>query len=310
MPTPPTKPYFSVVSPVYRAEHLLDELVARLHAVLAPLTDSYEIILVDDSSPDGSWGKIQALAAVDARIRGLRLSRNFGQHHAITAGLDAARGEWVVVMDCDLQDRPEEIPALYARTRQGYDVVLASRTSRQDAWLKTSISRGFYALLSYLTGTHQDPRVANFGLYHRRVVAAVGQLRESIRYFPTMVRWVGFRQITVPVQHAPEGRPGTYSFARRLRLATDVILASSDKPLRLMAYLGLLLSGGAFLLGLITLVRYAIGQITVPGYTSLLLAISFFSGLILLALGTVGLYVGKIFESVRQRPLYVVEATT
>ncbi|TGE25614.1 glycosyltransferase [Hymenobacter aquaticus] len=310
MPTAPVRPLFSVVSPVYRAEHLLAELVQRLHTALAPLTDSYEIILVDDSSPDGSWRRIQELAARDARIRGLRLSRNFGQHHAITAGLDVAQGEWVVVMDCDLQDRPEEIPALYQRARQGYDVVLASRTARQDGWLKTRLSRGFYALLSYLTGTRQDAQVANFGLYHHRAIAAVGQLRESIRYFPTMIRWVGFRQTTVAVQHAPEGRPGTYSFARRLQLATDVILASSDKPLRLLAYLGLLLSGGAFLLGLVTLIRYAVGQITVPGYTSLLLAISFFSGLILLALGTVGLYVGKIFESVRHRPLYIVEATT
>ncbi|TGE15545.1 glycosyltransferase family 2 protein [Hymenobacter elongatus] len=310
MPVADASPLFSVISPVYRAEQLLDELLLRLHAVLTPLSASYEIILVDDSSPDGSWLKIQEHAARDPRIRGLRLSRNFGQHHAITAGLDAARGNWIVVLDCDLQDRPEEIPRLFQQALQGYDVVLARRTSRQDPWPKRAASRLFYALLSYLTGTEQDPLVANFGIYHRRVITAVIQLRESIRYFPTMVRWAGFRQSTLPVQHAAEGRPGTYSFSRRLRLATDVILAYSDKPLRLTAYLGVLLSGGAFLLGLLTLLRFILGQITVPGYTSLLIAISFFSGLIILVLGIVGLYVGKIFESVRNRPLYVVEATT
>ncbi|TGE23225.1 glycosyltransferase family 2 protein [Hymenobacter metallicola] len=303
-------PMFSVISPVYRAESLLDELVLRLGRSLATLSASYEIILVDDGSPDNSWGKIQQHAAQDARIRGVRLSRNFGQHHAITAGLDQARGEWVIVMDCDLQDRPEEIPAFYYRAQQGFDVVLASRAGRQDAWVKKSVSKLFYALLSYLTGAPQDPSVANFGLYHSRVITAVRELRESIRYFPTMIRWVGFRQTTIAVEHAAEGRPSTYSFARRLRLATDVIVSYSDKPLRLTAYLGLLLASGAFLLGLITLFRFAVGQITVPGYTSLLIAISFFSGLIILVLGIVGLYVGKTFESVRSRPLYVVESTT
>ncbi|MCB2408495.1 glycosyltransferase family 2 protein [Hymenobacter lucidus] len=310
MPVDTTPPLFSIVSPVYRAEQLLDELVARLQASIAPISEAYEIILVDDGSADGSWAKIQALAALEPRILGLRLSRNFGQHHALTAGLDLARGEWVVVMDCDLQDRPEEIPRLYQQALAGYDVVLASRAARQDPWLKQTASRAFYALLSYLTGTQQNPLIANFGIYHSRVIATIGQLRESIRYFPTMVRWVGFQQTTMPVEHASEGRPSTYSFSRRLRLATDVILAYSDKPLRLTAYFGLLLSGGAFLLGLITLLRFAIGQITVPGYTSLLIAISFFSGLIILVLGVVGLYVGKIFESVRHRPLYVIADRT
>ncbi|RYU75800.1 glycosyltransferase family 2 protein [Hymenobacter persicinus] len=303
-------PLFSVVSPVYQAAALLNELVARLEQELTALSPHYEIILVDDGSADGSWVGIQQHAARNPRIRGLRLSRNFGQHHALTAGLDLARGQWVVVMDCDLQDRPEEISRLYRKALEGYEVVLASREQRQDTWLKTRLSAAFYRVLSYLTDTRQDPRVANFGLYHQRVIATVRELRESIRYFPTMVGWVGFRQTTLPVQHAPAGRPGTYSLRRRLRLATDVMLAHSDKPLRLTAFLGLALAGGAFLLGLLTLIRFWLGQITVPGYASLLISISFFSGLIILVLGIVGLYVGKTFEQVRRRPLYVVGATT
>ncbi|QDA59336.1 glycosyltransferase family 2 protein [Hymenobacter jejuensis] len=303
-------PLFSVVSPVYQAEMVLNELLQRLAATLSALTDEYEIILVDDASTDGSWLLIEQHAALDPRIRGLKLSRNFGQHHAITAGLDVAHGQWIVVMDCDLQDQPEEIARLYQKAQQGYAVVMASRTARQDPWITRTFSRGFYAVLSYLSGTPQDPLVANFGIYHQRVIQEVGRLRESIRYFPTMVRWAGFRQTTLPVEHGVNGRPSTYNIVRQLRLATDVLLAYSDKPLRLTVWLGLLLAGGAFTLGLIMLVRALLGQIVVQGYASLIISISFFSGLIILVLGMIGLYVGKIFEGVRNRPLYVIEATT
>lgn len=301
----------SVVSPVYRADMLVAELVQRLVQVLEPLTPDFEIILVDDRSPDDSWSRIEAEMARDPRVRGLRLSRNFGQHQAITAGLDHCRGEWVVVLDCDLQDRPEEIPALLARARQGYDLVLAQRTNRQDSWGKKMLSRAFYRVLTYLTEVPQDPTVANFGIYHRKVIAAVLTMRESIRYFPTMVRWVGFRLAYLPVEHA--GRiagSSSYNLSRRLNQALKVIITNSDKPLYLTVKLGLLLSGGAFLFVPITLVRYWKGQIYQPGYASLIISIWFFSGLLLSVLGMVGLYVGKTFEQVKQRPLYVVDTIT
>ncbi|KUG09550.1 glycosyltransferase family 2 protein [Solirubrum puertoriconensis] len=310
MPTPPEHPFISVVSPVYQAAAVLPELAERLVAELPHISGNYEIILVDDGSTDTSWTCIEELATRNPRIRGLRLSRNFGQHHAITAGLDIAQGTWIVVMDCDLQDRPEEISALYQQAQQGYDVVLAARQHRQDSWMKRASSSLFYRALSYLTGVKQNPAVANFGLYHQRVIDTVRQLRESIRYFPTMVRWAGFRQCSIPVQHLESKRPTTYNLGRRLRLATDIMLAYSDKPLRLTVYTGLLISVVAFLLGLITLIRFALGQITVPGYASLFIFMSFFSGLVILVLGIVGLYVGKTFEGVRNRPLYVVAATT
>ena len=306
MPVPP--PTFSFVSPVYQAEGLVTELVRRLVLAGEALGASFEIVLVDDRSPDGSWARIQALAARDPRVRGLRLSRNFGQHRAITAGLEQCRGEWVVVLDCDLQDRPEEIPALYAQAQRGYDLVLARRAGRQDAWHKKLLSRLFYRLLSYLTETPQDPAVANFGIYHRRVIAAVLAMRESIRYFPTMVRWVGFRTGYLDVTHAEraEGR-SSYGLGRRLHLGLDILLANSDKPLRLTIKLGLLISSGAFLLVPITLLRYWAGQIYQPGYTSLIISIWFFSGLLLVVLGMVGLYIGKTFEQVKNRPLYIVD---
>ncbi|GAB3317796.1 hypothetical protein GCM10027511_28510 [Hymenobacter humi] len=163
-------------------------MVQRLVAALEPISPRFEIILVDDRSPDDSWIRIQEQTARDPRVVGLRLSRNFGQHRAIAAELDRCQGEWVIVMDCDLQDRPEEIPVLFAAAQRGYDLVLARRTDRQDSWSQKLLSKVFYRVLSYLTDTPQDSAVANFGIYHRKVIASVRTMRESIRYFPTMVR--------------------------------------------------------------------------------------------------------------------------
>lgn len=306
MPAPP--PLLSVVSPVYMAEPLVDELVRRIQQALEPITAHYEIVLVDDRGPDDSWGRIVAQAGRDSRVKGVRLSRNFGQHRAITAGLEHSRGEWIVVMDCDLQDRPEEIPKLLAEAQRGHDLVFARRHRRQDTALKRLSSWLFYRVLSYLTETRQDPAIANFGIYHRKVIDAVLRLRESIRYFPTMVRWVGFRTSSVVVEHDERAAgPSSYSFQRLLALALDVMLAYSDKPLRLTIKLGLAVSVMAFLMVLATIVRFATGQIVVLGYTSIIISIWFFSGLLLSVLGVVGLYVGKVFEQVKNRPLYLVD---
>ncbi|MCC3155070.1 glycosyltransferase family 2 protein [Hymenobacter sp. BT770] len=305
---PTTSVLLSVVSPVYWADATVGELVKRLIAALEPISPQFEIVLVDDRSPDDSWVRIQEQTTRDPRVRGLRLSRNFGQHCAITAGLDHCRGEWVVVMDCDLQDRPEEIPALFAAAQRGYDLVLARRTNRQDSWGQKLLSKLFYRVLSYLTDTPQDSAVANFGIYHRKVIASVLTMRESFRYFPTMVRWVGFRAGYLDVMHV--GRAvgsSSYGLSQRLHLGFDILLANSDKPLRLTVKLGLALSGGAFLFVPVTLMRYWVGQISQPGYTSLIISIWFFSGLLLSVLGMVGLYIGKTFEQVKQRPIYIVD---
>ena len=289
----------------------MEELVRRIRASVEPLTQNYEIVLVDDRSPDDSWDLIQQLAVSDSRIQGIRLSRNFGQHQAITAGLDCSQGEWVVVLDCDLQDQPEEIPALLARAQLGYDLVLARRTNRQDSWSQKMLSRLFYQVLTFLTDTPQDAAVANFGIYHRRVITAVLTMRENIRYFPTMVRWVGFRRAYLDVAHAERAiGSSSYGLGQRLRLALDTLLANSDKPLRLTIKFGLFLAGGAFLFVPVTLFRYWVGQISQPGYASLIISIWFFSGLLLSVLGMVGLYIGKTFEQVKNRPIYIVDEAT
>lgn len=189
--------------PLFRCEHSIQELNERLQSTLADLSVTCEIIYVDDCSPEGDWGMVKALCERDSTTKAIRFSRNFGQHYAITAGLRAATGEWVVVMDGDLQDQPEEIPRLYELAQSGYDMVSAQRQVRSDSLLKRTGSRLFYRVFNYLTGTCHDPKVANFGIYHRKVVEAVLSMGDSIRYYPTMVIWVGFRSAKLPVSHAP-----------------------------------------------------------------------------------------------------------
>ncbi len=296
-------PLISIVSPVYRAEKIVDKLVEQISTEVSKITENFEIILVEDGSPDNSWEAIERNCAKDKRIKGIKLSRNFGQHYAITAGLDVVKGEWIVVMDCDLQDRPEEISNLYNKALEGYDIVLASRHQRQDKFFKKLFSKLFYSILSYLTGTEQDPTVANFGIYHNKVINSIISMRESIRYFPTMVRWVGFNRVKINVEHANrEEGDTTYNFSRLFNLALDIILAYSDRPIRLTIKTGFIISSISFIFAIIIIVRYFLGNIIVSGYASLIVSIWFFSGLIMTTLGIVGLYVGKTFEGVKKRP--------
>lgn len=302
---------FSIVSPVYGAENILPELVKRIKLAVEPITEHFEIILVEDNGPDNSWGVIQSLAKQESRIKGYKLSRNYGQHYAITCGLDQATGDWIVVMDCDLQDQPEEIHKLYSKALEGYDVVLARREQRQDSFFKKLFSKLFYRTLGYLTGSKMDESIANFGIYSKDVIKSISQLRESIRYFPTMVKWVGFRQTSINVKHAPRAQGETsYNFKKLFNLAVDIILAYSDKPIRLTIKVGFLVSFFALLIGMIYLIKYLSGDIIVPGYASLIVSIWFLSGLIMTILGVVGLYVGKTFEGVKRRPIYLISDET
>lgn len=301
----------SVVSPVYQAEALIPQLVAELETELQRVASDYEIILVEDGSTDGSWRVIQDMCHRNTRVRGLRLSRNFGQHYAISAGLSRARGRRVIVMDCDLQDRPSEIPKLLGKAEEGYEIVLAHRTVRQDGIFKRASSRLFYGLLGWLTGMKQDPAVANFGVYSDKVITAINSMPETIRYFPTMVKWVGFKAATVPVAHGarPHGS-SSYSFRKLLNLALDICLAYSDKPLRLVIGTGFAVSIIGFCFALFTLVQAIRGDIAVLGYASLIVSIWTLSGLIIFIVGVVGLYVGKSFEGVKRRPAFIIAEST
>ena len=302
------KPYISVVSPVYLAEKIIPQLVHKLKDILSDITEYYEIILVEDGSPDHSWNVIVDECERESRIVGIKLSRNFGQHNAITAGLDAALGDWIVVMDCDLQDRPEEILNLYRKAQEGYSVVVARRVIRQDSFMKKWSSKLFYKIFSFLTNTKQDPAVANFGIYHRKVIDAVLSMGDYIRYFPAMIQWVGFRVAYIDVMHAKSKRgQSSYSWSSLIYLAVKNIISFSEKPLHIVVWFGLTITFFSFCIGLWYLVKYLGGYVEVLGYTSLIISIWFLSGIMIFIIGVVGVYVGKNFEKSKNRPVYIVE---
>jgi dolichol-phosphate mannosyltransferase len=305
------RPHISIVSPVYRAENILPELIKRIENALHKITYNFEIILVEDGSPDKSWEKIEELSKDKEYIKGIKLSRNFGQHYAITCGLDYAKGEWVVVMDCDLQDQPEEIEKLYNIALEGFDIVLARRAERKDSFFKKFFSKIFYRTLGYLTGTEQDETIANFGIYSHKVIEVLSGMKETIRYFPAMVKWVGFNAVKLDVCHAKrdEGK-SSYNFKKLMNLALDIILAFSDKPLRLVVKAGLLISFVSLIITALYFIKWLKGDVIVLGYTSLIISIWLLSGVIISTLGVIGLYVGKIFEGVKGRPIYIISNST
>ena len=298
----------SIVSPVYRAEKMVHMLVERVVKSVTTITEDYEIILVNDASPDASWQMIEHECALNKKVKGLNLTRNFGQHYAITAGLHYAKGEWVVVMDCDLQDRPEEIPALYQKALEGYDSVFAQRVQREDHWLKRLSSKVFYAVFGYLTDTKQDSSVANFGIYNRSVIHSILQMGDHFRYFPTMVQWVGFRKGYLPVEHCErmEGR-STYNWSRLIHLALDTTIAFSDKPMRLMVKFGAWVTIVSLIIGFAYLVKYLLGDIEVAGFTTLIVSLWIIAGIIISLLGVLGLYMGKMFDTVKNRPTFIID---
>lgn len=304
-------PHLSVVIPVYGCVEALPELCQRLHGVLGNMTSEYEIIMVNDASPDDAWRIIQKLAIEDQKVKGINLSRNFGQHYAITAGLDFAYGDWVVVMDCDLQDVPEEIPKLYNAAQTGYDIVVGRRAERQDSWLKKLLSKNFYRAFAFFTGSNVNHQIGNFGIYSQKVICSIRGLREQNRSFGLFALWVGFSRLEIDITHAARshGR-SSYTFYKMMNLALDSIIAHSDKMLRLTVKLGLMLAFFSFAYSVWLVVRYLLWSTPIIGWTSLIVSIYFTTGLIIGSLGIVGLYVGKIFNEVKQRPLYIIESTT
>ena len=297
----------SIVSPVYKAENIIDKLVERIIESVSKLTDSFEIILVEDNGPDNSWKKIKENCAKYPFVKGIKLSKNCGQQHALQAGLDASKGKYVITMDCDLQDQPEEIYKLLNKAKEGYEIVSASRENRKDDFVKKIASKWFYAILSYLTETSQDNTVANFVCYNRKAVEAMKSIGDSNRYYPMLQQLIGFNYVKVPIQHAErEDGKSSYSMRKRLKLAINTILTFSDKPLRLTVKMGVLLSFLSVLAALTLVIMYLLGDYRTEGWASLALLLSFFSGAIISVLGMVGLYVGKIFESVKNRPTYII----
>lgn len=305
------RPYISVISPVYKAEKILPELIRRIELSVREITNNFEIVLVEDCGPDNSWEIIDRLSKENPRIKGFKLSRNFGQHYAITCALDHVQGDWIVVMDCDLQDRPEEIVNLHKKALEGFDIVFARRVNRQDSISKKLGSKVFHTVFEYLSGIEQDRTIGNFGIYSKKVINAINSMREPMRAFLAMAKWVGFRTAKIDIQHDErfEGK-STYTMAKLVQLALDIAIAYSDKPLKLTVKLGFGLSLASVLFAIYNLTIYFLGFITISGYTSIIISIWFLSGLIIFTLGILGLYLSKIFEGIKSRPLYIIDKST
>lgn len=298
----------SVIIPVYKNEPFIDELVSRLKTVLSTINHNFEIILINDGSPDRSWELIKRNAADDSRVTGIRFTRNFGQHTAITAGVDYCSGHWLVVMDGDLQDQPEEIPKLYQKAVEGYDVVFARRQARKDNILKKIMSKLFYKILDRLVDGKTDPAVANFGIYSRKVIDYFQEMRERSRLFPMFIQWLGFETAYVDVEHGERvGGKSAYTFSKRLKLALDTIISMSNKPLRISIKFGFFISFISFLFGLWLVLKYLVWGIPVMGWTSMMVSLYFLGGLLLSMVGIVGVYIGKVFDEAKNRPLYVID---
>jgi polyisoprenyl-phosphate glycosyltransferase len=300
-------PLLSVVIPILNEEPLVGELHERVTAAVAPL-GAYELIVVDDGSSDGTWSRLVELAAVDPHLRLVRLSRNFGHQIALTAGLEAARGEAVVTMDGDLQDPPEVIPEMVARWQEGYDVVYGVREERQgETRYKLWTARLFYRLIDRLSPVEIPAEAGDFRLLSRRAADALRSMPERARFLRGMTSWIGFPQIAVPYRREARAAGSTkYSTRKMLKFAADAITSFSSAPLRVVSAIGFILVGFCAAYLVYTLYVRFFTDDTVEGWTSVIVVLLLIGGAQLIGLGVIGQYVGRIYDEAKGRPLYVV----
>lgn len=298
----------SVVLPSYRCKDCIAELYKRLIKTFEEMAVAqYEIIFINDGSPDNDWEVINKLCSEDIRVKGINLARNYGQHKAISAGLDSAKGEWIVVMDCDLQDRPEELPKLFKKLNSHCLVVFARRNNRKDFFVKKFFSKSFNRIFCYLLDHQIDNRVSNFSIVHKTVVNDVNKMKEISRTHYLLILWLGYEIAYVDVDHGHRySGKSSYSLKKSISLAWNLALSYSNKPLMLFVKVGAYISVASFAFGLFLFLRYLISGIDVLGWTSLMVSLYFIGGLLLACLGVLGLYIGKVFDEVKGRPLYTV----
>jgi dolichol-phosphate mannosyltransferase len=302
--------HLSVVIPVYNESSLIDELVKRVKTNVSLITDDYEMIIVDDGSQDNTWNSIENEAKSENRIKGIKFSRNFGHHYAITAGLHNSNGEWVVVMDGDLQDRPEVIPDLYKKAQEGFDVVFVSRQNRPEKLYYRISQKFFYLILRSLSGLDFDSRQANFSIINKKVVDSFKKFPENARFYGSTIKWLGFKRSFILADHGVRhsGKP-SYTIRKRFKLASDIILSFSERPLKLAIGFGLLISSISILLALWIFYGTFKWGYSVTGWSSVIVSILFSSGIILTVLGIIGIYLGRIFQEVKRRPLFIISET-
>ena len=298
----------AVIVPIYGSPNSIEELSERLVSILKGVTDRFEIFLVEDHCPKNSWQEVEKVCSKYKDVKGIKFSKNFGQHYAILAGLRNTDADYVIIMDGDLQDHPEDIPTLYEKAKQGFDKVFVKRVNRKHSFFERITSNLFYRFLSYMTETEQDSSIGNFGIYSRAVIKEISQLTEIARLFPVHARWVGFTNGYVEIEHN-ERHEGvsSYTFKKRLALAIDIALSFSEKPLWLVIKFGFSLSALSVMYALYTMGQWLIGDVNVEGWTSLIISVWLLSGIIIAILGVVGVYVAKTFDETKCRPLYIIE---
>jgi len=299
--------HLSIVIPLYNESTLISELIRQVNLSATEVTTDFEVMLIDDGSSDQTWNQILKLTEKQTNLKGIKLSRNFGHHYAITAGLKNATGEWVVVMDGDLQDRPEVIPKLYKKAQEGSDIVFVSRINRPEKLYYKIIQKTFYWFLGIMSGIKFDSTQANFSIINRKVVDAFNDFPESARFYGTTIKWLGFKSTQIQADHGIRfsGKP-SYTFKKRIKLAADIIIAFSERPLKFAVVLGLLISTSSVIAAIWIIYSATNWGYSVTGWASLMFSIFFFSGILLIVLGIVGIYIGRIFQEVKRRPLYLI----
>ena len=304
----PAAPVLSLVVPMFNEAANLENLFARLAEVMAALGVEYEIVCVDDGSADDTVAGLLDHRRRDGRIKVVELSRNFGKELALTAGLHHAAGQAVVMIDADLQHPPELIGAMLEKWREGFEMVIAIRRGRErESPLKRLAARTFYDLFGRVSEVRLPPGAGDFRLLDRKVVDVLNAMPEHSRFMKGLYAWVGFRQTTLAFDVAPRTQGETkFNLFRLWRLAIDGITSFTSVPLKVWTFIGMLVAGFALLYGVLFIVKTLILGIDVPGYPSLIVAITFFSGVQLVSLGVIGEYLGRVFAEVKRRPLYVV----
>ena len=304
-----TEALISVVAPCYNEEESIGEFIARTLNVLEAHYSRYELILVDDGSKDRTVEKIAEYQRKHPYIRLIRLSRNFGKEAAVTAGLDHSLGEYVVMIDSDLQDPPALIPQLFAKLQEGYDIVSAAHTMRKkETWLKKATSKFFYHIAEHMTGLSIPDNVGDFRIMRRKVVNAIMSVKDNVRYMKLIYAYVGFRNATVPFER--DGRfagQTKYNYPRLIKAALDAIISFSDTPLRYISFMSLGISGLAFLLSVLVIIKKLIGGQAADGWTSLVVIISVFFCILFGFLSVVSEYISRILRESKHRPLYFAE---
>jgi len=298
----------SIIIPCYNTRKCITTLYESIKNILGHNKIAYEIIFIDDKSPQKDYEVVKHLSQIDSSVKLIKFVRNFGQQNAISAGLKISKGDWVIVMDADMQDDPIYIPQLYSKVQEGYDIVFAKRINRKHSFIKILESRVYHLCFNWLTGMDTDTTIGNYGIYSRKVVNEFNNMNEQFRSFGLLIKWMGFNCAYMDVEHGKRytGK-SSYNFHKGIILAFNAMIAFSQRPLKFAVLIGFGITFISIIVSIIFIIRWLLGEVAIIGWTSIVLSIWLIGGLNIIILGIVGLYIGKIFEETKQRPHYIID---